>query len=209
MSYLRVGGIVAWAAVCVAGAGACFTEPLDNPGPVDAGGDVDAGESETLCAKYGGQATADLLAGEVVQTFVADCRIGVFFSSLSAERAKHVRDCLAKQIGVLLKCPGVKYDFDQAGVACRDMKVTHARLGITEDDFAASVEGVVTVLQGAGVEQADIDALAPAILFLDGDIVQSARRGLSQDACGGGGVGGNGGMSAGGGGGAGGSGGAR
>ena len=205
MRYARVAGLVASTAIFVAAGGACFTSELDNPGlaPVDAGADADGGEEATLCAKYGGQPTADLLAGEVVQTFATDCRLGAFFSSLPADRVAHIQQCLAKQIGVLLKCPGVLYDFDLDGAPCRDMKVSHARLGITADDFAASVEGVVTVLQGAGVEQADIDKLAPAILFLDGDIVTSPRPGLSREVCGGGGAGGNGGMSAGGSGGAG------
>lgn len=210
MNYARVAGLVASAALVLATGAGCFTSELDNPGlgPRDAGSDADAdaGADDTLCAKYGGQATAQLLAGEVVQTFASDCRIGAFFSSLSADRVAHVQQCLAKQIGVLLKCPGVLYDFDDAGQPCRDMKVVHARLGITADDFAASVEGVVTVLQGAGVAQEDIDALAPAILFLDGDIVTSTRPGLSREVCGGGG-GGNGGMSAGGAGGGGGGGG--
>jgi hypothetical protein len=142
---------------------------------------VDAGPS--LCTKYGGYGTAEAVVDQLVSVLAADCRIGTFFTTLTAPRLVHVRDCLVKQVAVVLGCPGIRYDVDNAGAECRDMKTSHKGLSIRQADFDALVQDLVSVLVKSGVSQADIDAIAPSILALRDDIVTNSAPGNGKAIC--------------------------
>ena len=151
------------------------------PHPDEAGLPVDAGPP--LCTKYGGFATVQVVVSDLVGALVADCRISRFFTTLSAERVGHLHDCLVKQVAVVMRCPGIKYDIDNAGVECRDMKTAHKGISIRQADFDALVQDLVTVLARDGVAQADIDALAPSVLALRDDIVTNSAPDTSRSIC--------------------------
>lgn len=147
-------------------------------GPADA---VDAGPP--LCTKYGGYATVEVLIANLVSTLVADCRISRFFTKLTPAAVQHLVDCLVKQVAVLMRCPGIRYDVDNEGVECRDMLSAHKGQSIRQGDFDALVEDLVAVLQKSGVATADIDALAPSILALAPDIVTNSAPGNGHAVC--------------------------
>jgi hemoglobin len=53
----------------------------------------------------------------------------------------------------------------------RELGVAHAHLGITEADFLRVVEHLVTVLEGARVSSASIDAVVSALAMHKNEIV--------------------------------------
>jgi hypothetical protein len=181
------------ASLTVAGAfiAACF---IDNPAlkvaadrdaavaaPDSALPMIDAGPS--ICARYGGYATAEKLTKEAVTAVASDCRISRFFASLDAKKSAHLVDCLTKQVAVILGCEGVRYDVDNAGARCLGMQESHRALSIRNQDMDAFIEDLVTVLQTSGVVQVDIDAIAPGILSLRGDIVTNSAPGNGKSVC--------------------------
>ena len=170
---------------------------LDNPSTraadaatsSDASGDADAdgtradGGELSLCEKYGGYGTVEVVVRDLVEALVADCRVGRFFTSLDTTRQLHLYDCLVKQVAVVMRCPGIRYDVDNAGAECRDMKSSHKGLSIRGSDFDALIEDLVAVLRKDGVAQADIDSIAPSILGLRDDIVTNSAPGNAKGAC--------------------------
>ncbi len=158
----------------------------------DDGGDepMDTGTTEqTLCEKYGGaDNVASVVNTYVVPEIAADCRVNTFFTSLTPDGLAHVSECLTIQVQELFGCEGISYAgaSSSGGAACRDMKAAHQGLGISKGDFDALIEDVVAALTKAGVEQADIEAAAPALLGMEADIVEdAAATAASQDMCGG------------------------
>lgn len=151
-------------------------------------GDPDADRGPALCTKYGGYATMEKVVADLFGALVADCRVSRFFTGLTPERQAHLYDCLVKQVAVVMRCPDIRYDVDNAGAECRDMKTSHKGLSIRGADFDALVQDLVVVLQKDGVAQADIDAIAPSLLGLRGDIVTNSAPGNARvcDAGGGG-----------------------
>ncbi len=186
--------LVLSAAVLTACFAGCF---VDNPNALapaadasdvaptqDSGAAADAGPTATpLCTKYGGFGTVQAIIGRLFQSLLADCRISKYFSSLTTDRQVHLYDCLVDQVAVVLGCPGIEYDVDSNGVDCRDMRASHKGLAIRGEDFDALVSDLVTVLQDLQVEQADIEALAPTLESLRGDIVTNSAPGLSKPVC--------------------------
>ena len=142
---------------------------------------VDAGPS--LCTKYGGYATMEVVVGDLFGALVADCRISKFFTVLTSDRQGHLYDCLVKQVAVVMGCPGIKYDVDNNGLECRDMQTSHKGLSIRSDDFDALVQDLVTVMLKDGVAQSDIDAIAPRLLSLRSDIVENSAPGNGHAVC--------------------------
>jgi len=156
--------------------------PADSGALADADAEApDAGPP--VCTKYGGYATVEAVIDEFLGVVVADCRISPFFTRLTPVRVAHTRDCLVKQVAVVLRCPGIRYDVDNEGVECRDMKTSHKGLSIRQADFDALVQDLVQVLQTSGVAQADIDSIAPTILALRDDIVTNSAPGRGHAIC--------------------------
>lgn len=145
------------------------------------------GGQQTLCEKYGGaEMVATVVSTNIVGTIAQDCRINVFFTSLSAQGLQHVSECLTIQVQELFGCAGITYagSMDANGTACRDMVTTHAGLGISKGDFDALIEDAVAGLTDAGVDMADIQAAAPALLGMQGDIVEAPNETMpTQSSC--------------------------
>jgi hypothetical protein len=158
-------------------------------GTAGTGGTGGTGSTETLCAKYGGAANvATVISTKVIPEIAGDCRINTFFTSLSTAGLNHVVECLSIQAQELFSCPGITYagSRDSAGVACRSMTEAHRGLGISKGDFDALITDVVAGLTEAGVAQADIQMAAPALLGLEGAIVENDSTSNSKAACDGG-----------------------
>lgn len=176
--------------------GACFidnpskrTEPTVDGAAVDAASDgaSDGGDAEasgpSLCEKYGGYATMEIVVRDLFRELVADCRISRFFTGLTPPRQAHLYDCLVKQVAVVMRCPGIRYDVDNEGVECLDMRSSHKGLSIRGSDFDALIQDLVRVLQRDGVAQADIDAIAPSLLMLRDDVVTNSAPGHGKLIC--------------------------
>jgi hypothetical protein len=124
----------------------------------------------------------------VIGQIAADCRINTFFTSLSEDYFTRVNDCLTIQVHELFGCDGITYTGakDSNGSECRSMADAHAGLGISKGDFDALIEDVVAALQAYNVEEADINAAAPALLGMESDIVEDSSTDNTQAVCGGG-----------------------
>jgi hypothetical protein len=161
------------------------TETTSEPAQPDAG--VDAGNpAPSLCAKYGGAGVVDsVVKNQVLGAIADDCRINVFFTSLTSDGLTRVADCLSIQVQELFGCEGVVYAGSEAsnGLACRSMADAHLGLGISAGDFNALIEDVVAGLTAAGVEAADIGAAAPALLGMQDDIVEDSDEGTTHMMC--------------------------
>jgi hypothetical protein len=141
--------------------------------PGDAG---DAAATPTLCSKYGGAAGVERAIKQFVITELAtDCDVGPHFTMLSSNRLARFSDCLTYQAQELFACPGVRYENSKSynGLPCRDMKSAHAGLGLSVGDFDAVIADVASGLLKAGVAQVDIDRIAPVLLGLETQIVES------------------------------------
>lgn len=141
----------------------------------DANDGPDAATEQSLCAKYGGaDAVASVVNTNIIGTIAADCRISTYFTDLTPQVFQHVGECLTIQVQELFGCDGVSYVGAESslGSQCRSMADAHQGLGISKGDFDALIEDVVTGLTEAGVSADDIGAAAPALLGLEGDIVE-------------------------------------
>ncbi|MET0287883.1 MAG: hypothetical protein ABW352_25565 [Polyangiales bacterium] len=151
------------------------------PAPPDASFDAgvpdashDAGP--TLCGKYGGAAGIERAIKQfVIVELATDCDVGPHFTMLSSNRLARFSDCLAYQAQELFGCPGVTYAGSKSynDLPCRDMKTAHAGLRLSSGDFDAVIADVASGLLKAGVAQADINQVAPALLSLEPQIVEA------------------------------------
>ena len=162
----------------------CF---IDNPNLAKSdGGGADASVADagpSMCTRYGGYTNVEKLVNDLAPALAADCRIGAFITKLTDEQSMHLTDCLVKQMAVLTKCPGIRYDVDSSGEECRDMPTAHYGLGIRSDDFDAYLEDLLATMQADGYAQEDIDAVTPALKFLHDDIVTNSAPGLARQTC--------------------------
>jgi hypothetical protein len=179
---------------------ACGDDDDGGPSGID-GGSIDASVSEdggldasldaspdanTLCSKYGGAPGVERAIKQfVLEELATDCEVGLHFTMLPANRLARFSDCLSYQAQELFGCPGVKYEGSKSpnGLPCRDMKSAHAGLRLSTGDFDAVLADLASGLLKAGVSQDDIEAVAPALLGLETEIVESpgARPSLSCD----------------------------
>jgi hypothetical protein len=163
--------------------------PLNKDAGVTTGGADGAGTQDApgalLCSKYGGYTKVQQLVDASLATIFNDCKIGGFFQGLQDSDKKHMTDCMEKQIGTFLNCPGVVYDTDSSGTACRSMNDAHQNLGgITQGDFDAFENDIIATLKGKGISSSDISAdFVPQINATAGDIVTDQTTDLSQSIC--------------------------
>lgn len=119
-------------------------------------------------------AAVDLFIG----TVVVDDRINHFFAEVAGDRLERLRHCLARQLSAI--DGPAQYGGEVAGLQpgilaeadpCGDMDAVHAEMRISIDDFDALIEDLVIALDGAGVADADIAALAGILIPLCGSMV--------------------------------------
>ena len=163
--------------------------PLNKDGGVTTGGGDGSGTQDALgaliCAKYGGYTKVQQLVDASLAAIFNDCKIGGFFQGLQDSDKKHMTDCMEKQIGTFLNCPGVVYDTDSSGAACRSMTDAHQNLGgITQGDFDAFENDIIATLKSKGLSSNDIAAdFVPPINATAQDIVTDQTTNLSQSTC--------------------------
>jgi hypothetical protein len=156
----------------------------------DADGSAETGP--TLCAQLGGWAAVQTLVGEAAGVITTDCRIGAFFDPKRGGRvtysADHIGQCLQKYFGAAASCvdasgSAVRYDHDSAGIACRDMYVSHKGLGLSDADFAAFVEDLVKAFDARGLTDAQKTALVSSVQSAFVQVVESPAAGNSKASC--------------------------
>jgi hypothetical protein len=128
---------------------------------------------------------ASVVSDHIIAAFAADCRISTHFTELDPDTFTHVGECLTIQVQELFGCDGIHYAGAESSVGrgCRSMVAAHQGLGISKGDFDALIEDVVTGLSEAGVEVDDINAAAPALLGMQGAIVEEATTDNTKAMC--------------------------
>lgn len=140
----------------------------------------------SVCDKYGGaEAVRKVVSDFVVPALVQDCRINAYFAALTEPGVQRVDECLGIQVQELFGCEGVTYAGSHAsnGLPCRSMAKAHIGLQISQGDFDALIEDVVSALSAAGVTTEDIGLAAPALLGMQADIVEQPTSVPALNAC--------------------------
>jgi hemoglobin len=119
----------------------------------------------SLYDRLGGTPAITSLVDAFVGNVAADTRINARFARVASDTAAMRQ---FKQTLVDHMCAGTGGPCTYAG---RDMKTAHAGMGITDADFAAVVEDLVTAMNGAGVPQAEQDELLAILGPMKADIV--------------------------------------
>jgi hypothetical protein len=152
--------------------------------------DVQAETAPQLCDRYGGFVAAQNAAAATIGKVTTDCRIDRFFLGLTVEQVNHLRECLALQLGSIMRCSKdgvrVKYpNVDSKGKQCLDMKGSHQGKGLAifAEDFDAFVDDTVEALSEQKLSTEDLAAVADVLRFERADIqnpIEDAGRG---EAC--------------------------
>lgn len=114
----------------------------------------------SLYERLGGQDAIVQVVDDFVGNVAADARINAMFKNVDIGRLK---EKLVEQV-----CEGTGGPCTYTG---RDMKSTHAHLGITQADFDALVEDLVKSLDKFQVAQAEQDQLLQILGPMKADIV--------------------------------------
>lgn len=117
-----------------------------------------------LCTKVGGAEVVHAISDQILALAGADCRIGAYFSAMSAETATHVKECMRRELGDMFDCPGSTYAgfVSSTGRACRSLAEAHAnlvgadgRIGLNAQDALAYMQSAQTALKSSGLSDAD------------------------------------------------------
>ena len=116
---------------------------------------------KSLYDRLGGKEAITAVVDDFVARVAADTRINGFFANTDIA---HLKQCLVDQICEASGGP-CKY-------ACRDMKSTHAGMGVSTADFNALVEDLVATLDQFKVGQKEKDELLGVLGPMQKDIVE-------------------------------------
>jgi len=120
-------------------------------------------DKKTLYARLGGYDAIAAVVDDFVGRLVADKRLNKFFVGHSEDSLHKIRQHVVDQI-----C-------NAAGGPClytgRDMRTSHHGLGITNEDWDASVKHLVATLDKFKVPKAEQDELLAVVSTLKKDIV--------------------------------------
>lgn len=103
----------------------------------------------TLFERLGGEAAVDAAVDKFYDKVLADDRINHFFEGMDMAAQAN------KQKAFLTMAFGGPNDYSG-----RDMRLSHAHLGLTEEHFNAVVENLAGTLVDMGVGEADIQEVA-------------------------------------------------
>jgi hemoglobin len=121
-------------------------------------------DKKSLYDRLGGYNAVAAVVDDFIGRLVADKRFSKFFVGHSTDSLKKIRQHIVDQF-----CAA-------AGGPClytgRDMKTTHAGLGITEDDWNAAAAHLVESLDKFKVPKAEKDDLMAFVATLKKDIVE-------------------------------------
>jgi hemoglobin len=146
-----------------AGAGCTKKEGAPADSPVVTAADTTAKAARSLFDRLGGQPAITAVVDSFVAIVAKDARINAKFAKSDVGRVKKM---LVDQV-----C-------SQTGGPCtytgRSMKEAHLNMGVTEGEFNALVEDLVTTLTAFKVPKPEQDELLNALGAMKGDIVEVA-----------------------------------
>lgn len=123
-----------------------------------------AQQTATLYKRVGGYDALAAVTDDFLARLVADPQFGKFFVGHGADSIKRIRQLIVDQLCAATGGPCVYIG--------RDMKTTHAGLGITEKDWDASVKHLVGTLDKFKVPAKEKDDVLAAVSTLKKDIVE-------------------------------------
>jgi len=122
-----------------------------------------AQQQQSLYHRLGGYDAIAAVTDDAIARFATDPQLKRFFVGLSTDSQKRLRQHF------------VDFLCNATGGPClylgRDMKTSHAGLGITEDDWTASVKDLTATLDKFKVPEKEKGEVLAAVSSLKGDIV--------------------------------------
>ncbi|HJU56597.1 MAG TPA: group 1 truncated hemoglobin [Pyrinomonadaceae bacterium] len=122
------------------------------------------GGAQSLYKRLGGYDALAAVTDDFIGRLVADKSLGRFFGGASNDSKKRIRQLVVDQLCAATGGPCLYIG--------RDMKTTHTGLGITEDDWTASVKHLTDTLDKFKVPKAEKDELFKIVGTLKPDIVE-------------------------------------
>lgn len=121
-------------------------------------------QEKSLYQRVGGYDALAAVVDDFIGRLVSDKQFEKFFSGFSTDSKKHIRQHLLDQLCVATGGPCVYMG--------RDMKTTHAGLGITEADWEAAVKHLTASIDKFKVPKKEKDELLTLVSSLKKDIVE-------------------------------------
>ena len=118
----------------------------------------------TLYKRLGGYDALAAVTDDFLQRLIGDTQFARFFGGHSTDSLKKIRQLIVDQLCAATGGPCVYVG--------RDMKTTHAGLGITEKDWEVSVKHLVATLDKFNVPAKEKDEVLAAVSGLKKDIVE-------------------------------------
>jgi len=124
---------------------------------------------KSLYQRLGGYDAIAAVVDDFVGRLVSDPKLGRFFTGLSNDSKKRVRQLVVDQLCEATGGPCVYIG--------RDMKTSHAGMGITEEEWNLSVDHLAATLEKFKVPQKEKNEVLGAIANLKKDIVEQKEMG--------------------------------
>lgn len=121
-------------------------------------------QQKSLYDRLGGYNAVAAVTDDFIGRLANDKQLGKFFVGHSTDTLKRIRQHIVDQLCMATGGPCV--------YTGRDMKTSHAGLGITEDDWNVAVKHLVATLDKFKVGQKEKDELLGALTALKKDIVE-------------------------------------
>jgi hemoglobin len=118
----------------------------------------------SLYKRLGGYDAIAAVTDDFLGRLAGDPQTGMFFQGVSAQHVKAIRQLVVDQICAATGGPCVYIG--------RDMKSTHAGLGITKGDWDKAVSHFLATLDKFKVPQKERDELVAIVASLEKDIVE-------------------------------------
>lgn len=125
-------------------------------------------EKKSLYSRLGGYDAIAAVVDDFITRLATDPSFAKFFSGFSTDSKKRLRQHILDQFCVAAGGPCVYLG--------RDMKTTHAGLGITEPQWDAAAKHLVAALDKYNVPKAEKDELMAFVATQKKDIVEHLKR---------------------------------
>jgi hemoglobin len=122
---------------------------------------------KSLYHRLGGYDAIAAVTDDFIGRLAADKQLSRFFVGHSTNSLQHIRQLVVDQLCAATGGPCVYIG--------RDMKTTHQGMGITEDDWNASVKDLVATLDHFKVPDAEQKELLAAVSTMKNDIVEQKK----------------------------------
>jgi hypothetical protein len=151
-------------------------------GSTSSSGGSSGSTTQSLYDRLGKKAGIAAAVSEVVKAELADPEIASYFLFVGKPghppSAAVIEECLVNQLGAAAGGPSseVMYPTTVMGFTCRDMKTTHAGLGIPPGTFDKFVTIAAGKLKELGVADADITTIGGVLNGTKADVVTDDTR---------------------------------